>query len=167
LAAKLKLKSAKMFKIFFTKLSYLISAIFILTSLSLANEITTKTPLENNAEKKILYLKDIPNNQFTEYAKIQILDKIMANHSEIDIKISENHSFDNLSIIIHKCWQSKPEEKPENKALITIKEYSRSNPNLQKTIFNGWMLSSSPSISPMEHIIYDITLIKCLNKNDD
>jgi hypothetical protein len=156
-----------MFKMFFIKFSYLISIILILISSSLANEITENMPLEDITEKKTLYLKDIPNNQFTEYAKIQILDKIMANHSEIDIKISENYSFDNLSIIIHKCWQSKPEERPENKALMTIKEYDRSNPNLEKTIFNGWMLSSSPSISSMEHIIYDITLIKCLNEDDN
>jgi hypothetical protein len=112
-----------------------------------------------------VYLKDIPNNQFTDYARIQILDKIMASSIEEDIKISEIYQFQNLSIVIHKCWKSKPEERPENKALITVKEYKKST-NEENVVFNGWMLSSSPSISSMEHVIYDITLIKCLSKDD-
>lgn len=119
-----------------------------------------------NKQKAVLYLKDIPNSQFTNYARIQILDKIMAQTTEIDIKISEIYQFENLSILIHKCWQSNPEEKPENKTLITIKEYQRYENNHENIIFNGWMLSSSPSISSMEHVIYDITLIKCLNNDN-
>jgi hypothetical protein len=128
-----------------------------------ADEITTNSL---NKEQEIIYLKDIPNNRFTDYAKIQILDKIMAKSTELDIKISENYSFNNLSIMIHKCWKSKPEEATENKSLITVKEYKKSN-NKEDVIFNGWILSSSPSISSMEHIIYDITLIKCFQKNDN
>ena len=28
-------------------------------------------------------------------------------------------------------------------------------------VFNGWMFSSSPSITPFDHPIYDVWLIKC------
>ena len=28
-------------------------------------------------------------------------------------------------------------------------------------VFNGWMFSSSPSITPFDHPVYDIWLVKC------
>jgi len=152
-----------MFKTLLKRLFYIIPTIsFIISPPNLlANE-----EVIQEEKKEILYIKDIPNNQFTDYARIQILDKIMANSTEIDIKISEIYPFNNLSILIHKCWKSKPEDKPENKSLMTIKEYIKSN-NEEKTIFNGWIFSSSPSISSIENVIYDITLIKCFNKDED
>ncbi|MGB2533926.1 MAG: DUF2155 domain-containing protein [Candidatus Puniceispirillum sp.] len=33
-----------------------------------------------------------------------------------------------------------------------------------KPVFAGWMFSSSPAVSAMEHPVYDITLLKCLAK---
>ncbi|MDB2652928.1 DUF2155 domain-containing protein [Candidatus Pelagibacter bacterium] len=28
-------------------------------------------------------------------------------------------------------------------------------------MFNGWMFSSSPSITPFDHPVYDVWLVKC------
>jgi hypothetical protein len=28
-------------------------------------------------------------------------------------------------------------------------------------VFSGWMFSSSPAVSAMEHPVYDITLLSC------
>jgi|TARA_B110000259_G_C14027737_1_gene405352 hypothetical protein len=150
-----------------TKLNILLTIILLLAWVGLrANEYRQEKPVDDTVKKTITYLKDIPNNQFSNYARIQILDKIMAKSVNIDIKISEIYQFKTLSLLVHKCWQSKPEEKPENKALITVKEYKKFDSNQEDIIFNSWILSSSPSISSMEHVIYDVTLIKCFNDND-
>ncbi|MFT5795071.1 MAG: hypothetical protein ACI9W5_000016 [Ulvibacter sp.] len=150
-----------------TKLKIILTITLLLAWRGLgANEHNQEKPVDDAAKKTITYLKDIPNNQFTNYARIQILDKIMAKSVDIDIKISEIYQFKALSLLVHKCWQSKPEEKPENKALITVKEYKKFNSKQENIIFNSWILSSSPSVSSMEHVIYDVTLIKCFNNND-
>ena len=109
-----------------TKLNILLTIILLLAWVGLrANEYRQEKPVDDTVKKTITYLKDIPNNQFSNYARIQILDKIMAKSVNIDIKISEIYQFKTLSLLVHKCWQSKPEEKPENKALITVKEYKK------------------------------------------
>ncbi|MDA9108006.1 DUF2155 domain-containing protein [Candidatus Pelagibacter sp.] len=33
--------------------------------------------------------------------------------------------------------------------------------NNEVFVFNGWMFSSSPSITPFDHPVYDVWLIKC------
>ena len=35
------------------------------------------------------------------------------------------------------------------------------NNNNEVFVFNGWMFSSSPSITPFDHPVYDVWLIKC------
>ena len=35
------------------------------------------------------------------------------------------------------------------------------NDNDKVYVFNGWMFSSSPSIAPFDHPVYDIWLVNC------
>ena len=42
---------------------------------------------------------------------------------------------------------------------IKIKSLKRNKDDV--FVFNGWMFSSSPSIAPFDHPVYDIWLIKC------
>lgn len=89
-----------------------------------------------------------------EKATIRILDKITAKSFLIDVNLKENHEYGSLNIKIHKCWNAPLEQKPETKMLLEISEND-------KNIFFGWLFASSPSISSLEHPIYDITAIKC------
>ena len=36
---------------------------------------------------------------------------------------------------------------------------------LNKNFYRGWMISSSPEVTPLEHPIYDLWLIGCINDN--
>ena len=86
-------------------------------NISIASEIYDENISVEIKENLNPYIKDIPNEQFTEFATIQILDKIMAISKQIDIKISEIYQFKTLSILPYKCWKSNPEDPPENKLL--------------------------------------------------
>jgi hypothetical protein len=38
-----------------------------------------------------------------------------------------------------------------------------SNEGIRNPVFNGWMFSSSPSVSNLENAIYDVTAVECKN----
>ena len=67
--------------------------------------------------------------------------------------------FGSLKIIAHTCTKSPPEEPPENKAFLEVWDIKYDQED--KKIFNGWMFSSSPSISALEHAVYDVWIIDC------
>ena len=94
----------------------------------------------------------------TRHAKIQILNKITAKAKYINATIGDQITFANLKITISKCIKSSPYELSENKILMEIVE--KKNGDYQM-LFNGWMFSSSPAISSLEHAVYDIVAIEC------
>lgn len=87
------------------------------------------------------------------------LDKITAKFSEFDINVGESLKFGSLNIKIYECQKRPPEEIPENFILLEIND--EININNPITVFSGWMLSSSPSLSPLEHPTYDIWAKDC------
>ena len=59
-----------------------------------------------------------------------------------------------------KCVNSEFDDNPEIMAYIQVKDLT-SKDNDDVFVFNGWMFSSSPSIAPFDHPVYDIWLVKC------
>ena len=90
---------------------------------------------------------------------LQILDKVTSRLENIEVKVGEYIIFDSLQIEIIMCKKRPPEEIPENFVLMRIND-KISNENLKK-VFQGWMISSSPSVTPFEHPIYDIWVKDC------
>lgn len=109
---------------------------------------------------------EVSSGGFTNYALVQILNKTTAKTSFNELKVNEKTNFGSIKIIPRKCWQSPQEQKPESKILIEVFEAKNEGKDkiIEKRIFYGWMFASSPSISGLEHPIYDITAINCFNK---
>lgn len=103
---------------------------------------------------------------FTNHAFVQILNKTTAKTTFTELKVNEKTNFGSIKIITHKCWQAPLEQKPESKILLEVIESKNDGKDkiTEKRIFYGWMFASSPSISGLEHPIYDITAINCFNK---
>ena len=87
---------------------------------------------------------------------LKILNKITANVEQIEIKLKENYEYDYLEIYAIDCYQSDKYEKTEKAVYLNI--YNR---EIDEKIFNGWMLKTLPSISSLEHPIYDIWIEDC------
>ena len=120
--------------------------------------------LNNKKNKNYQVSADkINSSYFFDTAVIQGLDKTIAKTSNLKIKIGENVIFGNLEIIAHRCWQAPLAQKPESKILLEIFETTNSDQENKKRIFYGWIFASSPSISGLEHPIYDLTAISCIN----
>ena len=73
---------------------------------------------------------------------------------------NEEYIYKDLSIKSLKCTDSEFDDNPEIKAYIQVRDLTKKNRN-NVFVFNGWMFSSSPSIAPFDHPVYDIWLINC------
>ncbi len=100
-------------------------------------------------------------SRFNTVAVIQGLNKITAKTSILEAKVGDTIRFGKITITVHKCWQAALDQKPESKMLLEIHDTDQSS---KSRIFYGWMFSSSPSISALEHPIYDITAVSCKNR---
>ena len=94
------------------------------------------------------------------YTNIKILDKISSKNVSIKLKNGEDIKYKDLSIKSMKCKNSEFDDNPEITAYIQVKDLTKKN-NDEVFIFNGWMFSSSPSIAPFDHPVYDIWLVSC------
>ena len=100
------------------------------------------------------------NNLEGSYTIIKILDKISSKNDRIKLENKKEIIFKDLSIKSMKCSNSEFDDNPEIKAYIQVKDLTNQNKD-NVFVFNGWMFSSSPSIKPFDHPVYDIWLIGC------
>ena len=100
----------------------------------------------------------LPKSEIT--AELSVLDKVSSKNTNIKIKVGEEFSFQNLSIKVLKCYNSKFDDDPEVTAFMQVKDSTMNN-NDKVFIFNDWTFASSPSIRPFDHPVYDVWLKKC------
>ena len=91
---------------------------------------------------------------------IKILDKISSKNELVTLSIGEEIIYKDLAIKSMKCTNSEFDDNPEIKAYIQVRDLTI-NDNDKVYVFNGWMFSSSPSITPFDHPVYDIWLVNC------
>ena len=94
------------------------------------------------------------------FTDIKILDKISSKNTLIKLKNGEDTIYKDLLIKSIKCKNSEFDDNPEITAYIQVSDLTNKEKN-NVFVFNGWMFSSSPSIAPFDHPVYDIWLIKC------
>ena len=92
-------------------------------------------------------------------AVLRGVDKITGRVSTMQAPVGQKIKFGHLTIDVEKCYTRSPEETPENSAFLSITE-QKSNGTVSE-VFTGWMFSSNPALSAMEHAGYDIWVIGC------
>ena len=105
------------------------------------------------------FLKASNNNEI-KFVEIKILDKVSSVNSKLILEIGNEVKFENLLIKTLKCKNSEFDDNPEITAYIQVRDLNTSK-NDQVFVFNGWFFSSSPSVNPFDHPVYDIWLSKC------
>ncbi len=112
--------------------------------------------------------------------KLQTLDKITARTMTFEASVGNTVKFGSLYIKIQSCRKATPVEQPESAAFLQIwevkhgeeEEPGENTPEKEvkkdssQWIFSGWMFASSPALSHMDHPIYDVWVLDCLDKKD-
>ena len=94
------------------------------------------------------------------YASFKLLNKTTNKVSTKDILVSSKISWETLNIEVLYCGSTPPTEIPEDYVLIDVYD-TINNENIN--IYKGWMISSSPDVTPLENPIYDLWLVDCSN----
>lgn len=94
-------------------------------------------------------------------AQMQAMDKITGRVSIIEVPVGGEIKFGSFSVVVRSCQTRSEEEIPENFAFVDVTDKSFDQEEFN--IFKGWMLSSSPAVHAVEHPIYDVWLLKCIN----
>ncbi len=94
------------------------------------------------------------------YAHFKLLNKTTNKVSTKKILVNSTVSWETLIIEVLYCASTPPTEVPEDYVLIDVSDLINEE---KKNIYRGWMISSSPDVTPLENAIYDIWLLDCIN----
>lgn len=90
---------------------------------------------------------------------LQGLDKTTARVFIIDASLGQTIEFGTLRIEVQHCEKAPLENRQESMAFVKITE---AKPNcLPEKVFSGWMFSSSPALSSLDHPMYDVWIKEC------
>ena len=122
-----------------SKLMYAVASVALLFSVNNANskEISTNTAI------------------------MQAMDKVTGVVNKISVPVNSKISFGDFSLVLRACKKTPAEEAPENFAFVDVADKSFGKD--EYNIFRGWLISSTPGINAIEHPIYDVWLLECVD----
>lgn len=94
-------------------------------------------------------------------AVLQGLDKVTARVTTFRVEVGQPIDFGALRIRVRHCDRTPPEEEPEAAAFLEIDELRPGQE--QKVLFTGWMFASSPGLNAVEHAVYDVWVLDCVD----
>lgn len=113
---------------------------------------------------------------------LQSLDKITARTHKFEVPVGETVKFGTIYILAQACKKAPPIEQPEAAAFLQIWQKKAApesdkkktetampeitSPASSEWIFSGWMFASSPALSAMDHPVYDVWVLDCIDKQD-
>lgn len=105
---------------------------------------------------------------YEEYPSIQLrsLDKVTARTLTFDAQVGNTIKFGDIYIKIQSCRKPPAIEKNEAAAFLQIWQVDKTTKE-SRWVFSGWMFSSSPALSGMDHPVYDVWVIDCLGKDPE
>ncbi len=104
-------------------------------------------------------LRPVPDGPGTRSAELQGLDKVTARTQRFYAPIGKSTRFGTLEITVGDCLVNVPEAPPESVAYLTIIDHKPGQ--AQEKLFAGWMFASTPSLSALDHGVYDLRVLSC------
>ncbi len=99
-------------------------------------------------------------------AILQAMDKITAESIRFEARVDKPVSYKGLVLTVRACETTTGDE-PVRDAIANVEigfrppATSRMRQPGVRQVYRGWMFAASPSISPLEHPVYDAWLIAC------
>ena len=104
-------------------------------------------------------LRPIPDGPGRRVAELQGLDKVTARTQRFYAPVGEATRFGTLEITVGDCLVNTPDAPPESVAYLTIVDHKPGQS--EEKLFAGWMFASTPSLSALDHGVYDVRVLSC------
>jgi hypothetical protein len=96
-------------------------------------------------------------------AVLRTIDKVSARTNTFEVPVDKTVKFgSSLFIKARACRHTPPMDKQESAAFLQIWE-RKPEEEKSRWVFSGWMFASNPSLSAMDHPVYDVWVIDCKN----
>ncbi|WP_135467920.1 DUF2155 domain-containing protein [Crenalkalicoccus roseus] len=95
-------------------------------------------------------------------AELQMLDKVTARVSVIRVPVEQPAQFGTLTLRVAACHARPPDEVPDAAAWLEIGDSRR--PPERQVVFRGWMFANAPGVNMLEHPVYDVRVLECLDR---
>jgi hypothetical protein len=89
-------------------------------------------------------------------AVLQALDKVNAQTANLTVPVGQSATYGSLTIAVKGCVVRPPGQPQDAAAFLDITDSRPEQPG-----FSGWVLHSAPSISMLQHPIYDVRVVDC------
>ncbi len=89
-------------------------------------------------------------------AKIQALDKVNAQTTNLTVKVGQAATFESMTISVKACVVRPPDQPADAAAFLEVTDKHPDAPG-----FTGWMLANEPAVSMMQSPIYDLRITGC------
>jgi hypothetical protein len=89
-------------------------------------------------------------------AVLQALDKVNAQTANLTVPVGQSATYGSLTIAVKGCVVRPPDQPQDAAAFLDISDSHADQPG-----FSGWVLRSAPSVSMLQHPIYDIRVVGC------
>ena len=90
-------------------------------------------------------------------ALLRTLDRLSGNVTDFKITNGEEIILGNINVLMKECRYPSQSIDSNAFAFLVI-----SGQETEKLFFEGWMISSSPALSALEHPRYDVLVLKCI-----
>lgn len=89
-------------------------------------------------------------------AELRMLDKVSGVVVDTELALGETTTLGRLEITLSDCRY--PEDNPtgEAYAFLDVRDPAR-----DATLFQGWMVATSPALNALDHARYDVWVIRC------
>ena len=134
-------------------------ATLVLAAPTLAQTVPPQAPATSPARPANANLRPIPESPGRRVAELQGLDKITARTQRFYAPVGETTRFGTLAITVADCLVNVPEAPPESVAYLTIVDNKPGQ--AAEKLFAGWMFASTPSLSALDHGVYDVRVLAC------
>ncbi|UYN97935.1 MAG: DUF2155 domain-containing protein [Enhydrobacter sp.] len=115
--------------------------------------------IEVDAQTSAVSLQAIPAGPGKAMAELQGLDKVTARTQRFYAPVGEATRFGTLEITVGDCLVNAPDAPPEAVAYLTILDHKPGQ--AAEKLFAGWMFASTPSLSALDHGVYDVRVLAC------
>ena len=76
--------------------------------------------------------------------------------ADLDLRVGETAPVGRLEVTLGECRYPEDNLAGEGYAWLVIRDPSR-----EATVFEGWMVASSPALNALDHPRYDVWVIRC------
>ncbi len=93
----------------------------------------------------------------SEGASLRFLDKLTSETGDVLLQVGQAAKFGRIVVRLDECRYPTDDPASDSEAHLTVVEETT-----QTTLFDGWMLASSPALSALDHPRYDVWVLSCV-----